>query len=156
MLFHIESDQTERLIYFGSRVLPNAERHYSQIEKEKLSIIFALKKFQRFIHGRHFVRLTDYCPLPKIFGQHYEASSTTSARLKRWSLFLGSFDYKIAYKKSAKHANADRLSRYPVGSAERIDTEIAGIQQDFFNDLLVEWRHVSTGQKISFSLMRGF
>ena len=39
----------------------------------------------------------------KIFGPREQTSSTTSARLQRWAIFLGSFDYEIHFKKSADH-----------------------------------------------------
>lgn len=93
-------------------------------------IIFALNKFQRYLLGRHFVTFTDHCSLLKIFREHEETSSTTFSCLQRWTLFLDSFDYKRAFKESAIHANAVGLLRHPVGSAVRIDTEIALIQQD--------------------------
>ena len=37
-----------------------------------------------------------------------------SARLLRWALLLGAYDYKIAYKEGEKHCNADALSRLPL------------------------------------------
>ncbi|MCP6768594.1 Ty3/Gypsy family RNase HI domain-containing protein, partial [Klebsiella pneumoniae] len=104
-------------------VLSASEKNYSQIEKEGLTIIFALKQFQRYLSGRHFTLHTDHRPLIKIFGQHDAVPSTTSARLQRWAIFLGCFDYTIGYNKSADNANADGLSRHPVGEAESIDSE---------------------------------
>lgn len=40
------------------------------------------------------------------------------------------------------NAESDALSRHPVGSDERIDTEIARIQQDHLSDFLVDLRQV--------------
>ena len=86
VLFHIEPNGVERPIYYSSRVLSDAEKNYSQVEKEGLAIIFAMKRFQRFVTGRHFFLFTDHRPLLKIFGQQESTPSTTSARLQRWSL----------------------------------------------------------------------
>ena len=49
VLSHIMPDKSERPIIFTSRTLTNAERNYSQIEKEVLAIIFAIKKFSIFM-----------------------------------------------------------------------------------------------------------
>ena len=39
---------------------------YSQIEKESLALMFALKNFHKFVCGRKFVLQTDQCPLLSI------------------------------------------------------------------------------------------
>ena len=49
VLSHIMPDKSERPIMFTSRTLTNAERNYSQIEKEVLAIIFAIKKISIFM-----------------------------------------------------------------------------------------------------------
>ena len=142
VLFHIDSNDNERPIYYASRVLSDAEKNYSQIEKEGLAIIFAMQRFQRFVTGRHFLLFTDHQPLLKIFGSHDSTPTTTSARLQRWSLFLSSFNYEIAYKKSVEHANADGLSRHFVDLGESIDSEIAIIQHDILEDLPIDWHQI--------------
>lgn len=35
-------------------------------------------------------------------------------RIQRWAIFLSGFDFTIQYVKSAKHGNADSLSRLPL------------------------------------------
>ena len=44
-LLHIISDGSKQPIAFASKTLLRAEKHYSQIEKEGLSIIYAVSKF---------------------------------------------------------------------------------------------------------------
>lgn len=60
---HAMSDFSIRPIAFASRTLQPAEKNYSQIEKEGLALIFAVKKFHKYIFGRHFTLETDHKPL---------------------------------------------------------------------------------------------
>ena len=96
-----------------SRTLTPAEKHYSQVEKEALAIIFAVKKFHRFLFGRHFVIESDHQPLKALFGESNRIPHMGSSRIVRWALILSAYTYTIPYK-SAKHlGNADALSRLP-------------------------------------------
>ncbi|KAK6762639.1 hypothetical protein RB195_023383 [Necator americanus] len=52
-LSHRFADGCE-IIYHASRCLTQPWKKYRQIEKEALSLIFAVQKSNRFIHGRHF------------------------------------------------------------------------------------------------------
>ncbi|KAL5466940.1 hypothetical protein EMCRGX_G031104, partial [Ephydatia muelleri] len=119
-------DGSERPISYASRTLSKAERNYSQIEKEALSIIFGLKKFHQYLYGRKFLLVTDHQPLVKIFGPKTGISSVVAGRLQRWALCLAGYQYDIVYKPTQKHGNADGLSRYPSTESEAIDGEEGG------------------------------
>ena len=51
VLFHRYGDGSERPIAKFSKTLTDTQRPYSQIQKEALAIIFALKKFHQFLYG---------------------------------------------------------------------------------------------------------
>eukprot|EP00731_Ephydatia_muelleri_P035601 Em0140g4a len=126
VLSHHFKDGSERPISYASRTLSKAERNYSQIEKEALSIIFGLKKFHQYLYGRKFLLVTDHQPLVKIFGPKTGISSVVAGRLQRWALCLAGYQYDIVYKPTQKHGNADGLSRYPSTESEAIDGEEGG------------------------------
>jgi len=48
VLSHIMDDEQERPVAYVSRTLSAAEKHYSQLEKEALAIVFAVKKFHKY------------------------------------------------------------------------------------------------------------
>ncbi|XP_011883701.1 PREDICTED: uncharacterized protein K02A2.6-like, partial [Vollenhovia emeryi] len=117
----------ERPIAFASRVLSAAEKNYSQIEKEGLAIICALKKFYRYLCGRRFILITDHKPLlsmgPKTSLQPYAA-----ARLHRWNVYMSQFEYDIEYRPTVEHGNADALSRLPDKNIPREEEDSKDIK----------------------------
>ena len=60
VLFHCYPDSSEKSIANSSKILTNAQRKYSQIQKEALSIIFSLHKFHQYLYGRKFILVTDH------------------------------------------------------------------------------------------------
>ena len=67
VLLHKLRDGSIKSIAHALRMLLAAEKNYSQIEKEGLAIIFAMKKFHRYIYGQSFILQTDHKPLLSIF-----------------------------------------------------------------------------------------
>ena len=57
-------------------IQPVSEMNYSLIEKEGLAIIFAIKKFHKYVHGKEFILQTDHRPLLAILG--YKKSNTNT------------------------------------------------------------------------------
>lgn len=105
---------SERPIGYGSCTLGSSERNYSQLEKEGLSCIFGIKKFHDTLLRRSFELITDHKPLLGLLKEDRPASLQASARIKRWSLFLSSYEYTLSFRKTGAHANADALSRLPL------------------------------------------
>ena len=114
VLSHQMPDGSEKPVAFASRTLANAERKYSQIEKEGLACIFAVKRFHQYLCGHHFLLQTDHKPLLSLFNETKAVPPLASSRIQRWALTLASYEYTITGRRSAQHANADAMSRLPL------------------------------------------
>ena len=114
VISHRLDDGSEKPIAFASRSLAPAERKYAQLDKEALSIVFGVKKFQQYLQGRKFIILSDHKPLQHLLSENKPIPVLASARIKRWALILSAYDYKIEYRPGQQHGNADVLSRLPL------------------------------------------
>ena len=123
VLFHRYQDGSERPIANISKTLTDTQRRYSQIQKEALAIVFALRKFHQFLYGRKFILVTDHKPLESLFGPNKPIPALAANRLARWALLLNQYHYTIEYRKTKDHGNADALSRLPVGPDKDFDGE---------------------------------
>ena len=101
-------------VQFASRTLNAAEKNYSQIEREALSVVFACEKFKQFLLGSYFTIKNDHKPLQKLLGCFNNVPTNCSARLQRWALRLSQFKYKFEHIKGADNVNSDFLSRLPL------------------------------------------
>ncbi|XP_026112921.1 uncharacterized protein K02A2.6-like [Carassius auratus] len=113
----------EHPIAYASRTLSPAEKKYSQIEKEALSVIYGVKKFHQYLWGRSFNLITDHRPLVTLFGEHKHFPMMAAARIQRWAIILSAYDYHIMYRKAEDHGNADGLSRIPLPEITDVGTE---------------------------------
>jgi len=107
-------DNTEKPIAFASRTLTKAERNYSQLDREALGIVYGVKKFHQYLYGRKWTLVTDHKPLTSIFHPHKAIPAMAAARLQRWALLLGGYDYDIEFRRSKENAIADCMSRLPL------------------------------------------
>ena len=123
MLFCRYKDNTERPIANASKTLTATQKRYPQIQKEALSIIFALKKFHQFLYDRKFILVTDHKPLLSMFGPNTATPVLAANRLARWSLMLSQYNCTIEYRPTKQHGNADALSRLPAGPYLSVDGE---------------------------------
>ena len=116
VISHVMPDNTERPIAFASHTLTSSERNYSQVEKEALALVFAVRKFHTYLYGRKFVLVTDHKPLTTILGPKKGIPVMAAARLQRWALILSAYSYEIEFRPTDCHANADGLSRLPLST----------------------------------------
>ena len=101
-------------IIFASRTLNTAEKSYSQIEREALSVIFGCEKFKKYLLGTDFILKNDHLPLKKLFSCGSPVPQNVSARLQRWKLRLSQYKFQFEFIKGVDNCNADFLSRLPL------------------------------------------
>lgn len=112
-------DGEERPVRFASRTLTQAERNYSQIEREGLAVIFGVTRFRQYLYGRRFTLVTDNKPLASILGPKTQFPALAAARMQRWALILAAYSYDVEYRRSEEIPMADFLSRLPCSMAPR-------------------------------------
>jgi hypothetical protein len=119
-------------IAYASRLLNNAEKNYSTIEKELLAIVYCVNYFRPYIYGRNFTLVTDHRPLVWL----HTVTDPTS-RLIRWRLKLAEYEYNVIYKPGKINDNADALSRNPVETKQILpldqNRELASSEESLFN-----------------------
>jgi hypothetical protein len=103
-------DGVECPVMFISRSLTPAERAYSQLEREGLSVIFAVSRLRQFLLGRPFVIYTDHKPLLSLFSPDKRLPPVAAARILRWSLVLAGYQYVLKYRPGPENGNADAMS----------------------------------------------
>ena len=98
----------EVAIAYAGRDFNSAEKQYTTTERECLSAIFGIKKFEPYLYGRKFVLHTDHHSLKWLM-----SINDPSGRLARWSLLVQQYDFEIQHRPGTAHTNADALSRRP-------------------------------------------
>ena len=72
----------ERPVYFISRTLTETERRYSQLEREALALVFAVKRFHYYLWGQEFKLVTDHKPLLGLFQSNKCIPPMASGRIQ--------------------------------------------------------------------------
>lgn len=96
----------ERPIAYAKRVLNNAERNYSTIEREFLGLVWAVTQYKTYLYGRKFTIMTNHRLLIFLDNLTIESSRLTKLRLK-----LIDYNFEIKYKAGKENLAADALSR---------------------------------------------
>ena len=102
------ADDLDHPVSYFSKKFSSAQRNYSTIEKETLSLVLALQHFEVYLGGSSHPILvyTDHDPL-KFLNRMYNSNQ----RLMRWSLILQPFCLQIVHVRGKDNVLADALSR---------------------------------------------
>ena len=112
--------QDGKPVFYASRSLTQTEQNYSNIERELLSVVFALERLHHYVYGYTVTVQTDHQPLVSIWKKSVAANS---ARLQRLLLCLSQYDVDIQYLKGKENVIADALSRVSPMPAEANDKD---------------------------------
>ena len=97
------------IIEYASRLLKGAEKNYGISDLEALAVVFLVKKWHRYLYGRHF----------SIFSDHKSLLSLMSikdyyGRLGRQAMFLQEYNFTLNYIPGKDNFGADAASRPPI------------------------------------------
>ncbi len=99
-------DGKEKVIGYYSKMLTEAERKWTTLERECFSLLSAIKHFRSYVYGTKFNVVVDNNPLTWL-----KTAQFASSRLMRWATELQSYDFDLKYRAGKSHSNADALSR---------------------------------------------
>jgi len=107
-----DDENREYVCLYASRILKGAELQYGITEKECLAVVWGIKQFRIYLHGKNFLVITDHSALAWLM-----SIKDPTGRLARWSIYLQSYEYEIKHRQGLIHSNVDALSR-PVMSIQ--------------------------------------
>ncbi|KAG7349114.1 hypothetical protein IV203_011711 [Nitzschia inconspicua] len=100
--------QNGRSIAYYSRKLNSAQKNYTTIEKELLSIVETFREYRNILLGAQIRVHTDHKNLT------HQMTKFTTQRVLRWRLLLDEFGATFHYKTGSTNFIADALSRVPI------------------------------------------
>ncbi|XP_049792486.1 uncharacterized protein LOC126199602 [Schistocerca nitens] len=119
-------DDLERLLTFVSKTLNAMQHSYSQMEKEALYTIFGIKKFHDYFYSHLLTLLTNHKLLLPLLKSTAPVPAKKVCCLQCSALFLSSntYSYEIQFPSAAHCANANLLSRLPIGQDLPLDEDL--------------------------------
>ena len=110
--------QDDHPVLYISRRLSPTEKRYSNIEREGLAVLWACKRLEHFLLGKHFILESDHKPLIYIFAPDNAMKNDISPRLMNFAIKLMRFDFTIRHIKGEMNVVADALSRVLIDMSE--------------------------------------
>ena len=116
-------------ISYASRKLLERERRYSVMEKECLALVWAIKKFDIFLHGQEFILQTDHQPLT-----YLNQAKFANDRIMRWALYLQGHRFRVEAIRGRDNVAADFLSRMPNPDATEERESLGAGKANAYNE----------------------
>lgn len=106
VLLQQQSDKKIYPVFYFSRHTSKTETKCHSFELETLTIVDALRRFRIYLQGISFIIVSDCSAVTQTLEKR-----DINARIRRWSLELQNFDYKIVHRSSTRMGHVDALSR---------------------------------------------
>ena len=94
-------------VSFQARALTSSERNYSATKRELLAIVFAIRKFHRYLWGTHFTLYTDHRALTYLHTQQ-----NLSPMLVGWFDLIFDYNFAVFHRPGIRNVLPDALSRF--------------------------------------------
>ena len=140
-------------VIYVSRKLSQAEKNYSNIEREALAIVFVVTRLKKFLHGTMFILQTEHKPLKYLFAPDEEIPKAASARITSWAIALMEFDFELKYTPGEQIPHADALSRLDLDDDD--DNDRVCFALDKSSAFNLTWRPSQTS-KLSWDRIDSF
>nr|GEW42217.1 reverse transcriptase domain-containing protein [Tanacetum cinerariifolium] len=105
-------------IHYASKMMTDAQAHYTTTKKELLAVVYAFEKFRPYLVLSKSIVYMDHSALKYLFNKQ-----DSKLRLLQWVLHLKKFDIIVRDKKGAKNLAADHLSRLENPHQSVLDTK---------------------------------
>ncbi|KAH0654226.1 hypothetical protein KY289_031904 [Solanum tuberosum] len=106
----VDRESTEQLVRFTSGIWNSAQKNYSTVKKEVLSIVLCITKFQDDLINKEFLLRVD-CKSAKEILQKDVKNLVSKQIFARWQALLSSFDFEIEFIKGENNSLPDFLTR---------------------------------------------
>lgn len=113
------TDEGEKPIHYYSRQTTEDEKRYHSFELELLAIIASLQKFRLYLLDSPFKIITD-CNAVK----YALTKKEIIPRIARWVLLTQEFAFEIFHREGSRMQHVDALSRNPVSTGEKCESEV--------------------------------
>jgi len=113
-------DGKTKYISFVAKSLSKSERKYSATKRELLALVFALKRFHKYVYGSHFTLYTDHKALTYLHTQR-----VANLMMISWMDTILQYDFKIVHLPGVANILPDVLSRLSE-EAETVSNELGG------------------------------
>jgi len=106
----VHSNQPEQIVRFHSGVWNLAQKNYSTIKKEILSIVLCISKFQDDLLNQKFLVRVDCISAKHVLEKDVQNIASKQI-FARWQAILSIFDFDIEYIKGSQNSIPDFLTR---------------------------------------------